>query len=133
MQYDKSVAFYSGRLIACSYSQTLKSTFSKIMVQKIMIQKDNDMVLWSHHSIDFVRSSTQNHFDMCHTLSQSRHQHTCTMDTCSQDLLFVLFDFPPYLLLLITFCPFCIILHPIIFVRIVLMRMMRGLRTRSSL
>ena len=72
MQYDKSVAFYSGRLIACSYSQTLKSTFSKIMVQKIMIQKDNDMVLWSHHSIDFVT----NHFDMCHTLSQSRHQHT---------------------------------------------------------
>ena len=76
MQYDKSVAFYSGRLIACSYSQTLKSTFSKIMVQKIMIQKDNDMVLWSHHSIDFVRSSTQNHFDMCHTLSHCRHQHT---------------------------------------------------------
>ena len=27
---------------------------------------------WSHHIIDFVRSSTQNHFDMCHTLSQSR-------------------------------------------------------------
>ena len=33
----KYVAFYSWRLIARSYSQTLKSNFSKIMVQKIII------------------------------------------------------------------------------------------------